>query len=157
VRLSCRVFDGEGLPVTDALIEIWQADAEGRYHPPGDANGSAADPACGGFGRLPIDESGACEFETIKPGRVAGPGNTLQAPHLVAAVFARGLLGQLYTRIYFADDPANTEDPVLALVPQARRETLMARPDPASHPANQGRWFFDIHLQGDHETVFFDV
>jgi len=153
VRLSCRVFDGEGLPVPDALIEIWQADAEGRYNSPEDANGSAADPACRGFGRLPTADDGSCEFETIKPGRVAGPSKTLQAPHMLVALFARGLLAQLYTRIYFAGDPANHEDPVLALVPPDRRETLIAKPD----PANPGRWCFDIHLQGDHETVFFDV
>lgn len=151
--LNCRVLDGNAAPVNDSMIEIWQADAEGRYSCPDDPQFKAADPACSGFGRMGTGEDGACEFETIKPGRVAGPGNTQQAPHLNVAVFARGMLKQLYTRIYFAGDPANAEDPILALVPPARRETLLANPD----PARPGHWRFDIHLQGDQETVFFDV
>jgi protocatechuate 3,4-dioxygenase, alpha subunit len=153
VRLSCRVLDGDGLPVNDAMIEIWQADAEGRYNSPEDPNCKAADPACGGFGRLGTHEDGRCEFETIKPGRVPGPKNILQAPHLTVAVFGRGLLKQLHTRIYFAGDPANPEDPVLKLVPEERKQTLMAQPD----PARPGHWRFDIHLQGNDETVFFDL
>jgi protocatechuate 3,4-dioxygenase alpha subunit len=95
----------------------------------------------------------SCEFETIKPGRVPGIGNQAQAPHLNVAIFARGMLKQLYTRIYFAGDPSNPEDAVMALVPSSRRETLIAQPD----PAQPGHWRFDIHLQGDLETVFFDV
>ena len=153
VWLSCRVFDGEGAPVNDSMIEIWQADADGRYNSPEDPNGKAAGPGLLGFGRLATGEDGSCEFETIKPGRVTGPGNVLQAPHLELAVFARGMLKQLYTRIYFAGDPANQHDPVLALVPQERRETLMAHLD----SARAGAWRFDIHLQGPQETVFFDV
>jgi protocatechuate 3,4-dioxygenase, alpha subunit len=153
VWLSCRVFDGEGLPVNDAMIEIWQADSQGRYPSPEEPRGQSVDPACGGFGRMPTSNDGCCEFETIKPGRVPGPGRILQAPHLVIAIFARGMLKQLFTRIYFADIEANQEDPVLALVPQERRETLMAHPD----PARPGRWRFDIRLQGEQETVFFDV
>lgn len=141
VWLSCRVYDGEGLPVNDAMIEIWQADADGRYN------------SQSGFGRLPTGTDGSCEFETIRPGRVPGADNVLQAPHLTVAIFARGLLKQLHTRVYFADDPANQHDPVLALVPQERRETLMAHPD----PGKKGRWRFEIHLQGEQETVFFSV
>jgi protocatechuate 3,4-dioxygenase alpha subunit len=151
VWLCCRIFDGEDLAVSDAMIELWQADAEGRYH--GGNENTAADTECPGFGRLATDEEGRCEFETIKPGRVPGPDGTLQAPHIVVAIFARGLLKQLFTRIYFANESSNTEDPMLALVPAERRQTLMARPDP-SHP---GHWQFDIRLQGDSETVFFDV
>jgi protocatechuate 3,4-dioxygenase, alpha subunit len=150
VFLSCRVFDGGCAPLDDSVIEVWQADAAGRYNCPPD---EAADPACGGFGRMGTWADGSCEFETIKPGCVPGPGGTLQAPHLNVAVFARGLLKQLYTRIYFAGDPANHEDPVLALVPEERRETLMAHRD----PARPDRWQFDIRLQGENETVFFDV
>jgi protocatechuate 3,4-dioxygenase alpha subunit len=153
VLLSCQVFDGDGEPVNDAMIEIWQADAEGRYNSPEDPSRKDADPGCRGFGRLPTSEDGSCEFETIRPGRVAGPNNLLQAPHIEVAIFARGMLKQLYTRIYFAGDPANSQDPVLALVPQDRRETLMAHPD----PARPGGWRFDIRLQGEQETVFFDV
>ncbi len=101
-------------------------------------------------------EDGICEFETIKPGRVPGPGGVLQAPHLNLAVFARGLLEQLYTRAYFANDsanndPANEEDPVLASVPRERRNTLMAQVE------DDGRWKFEIKLQGVGETIFFDV
>jgi protocatechuate 3,4-dioxygenase alpha subunit len=153
VWLTCRVIDGDGAPVNDAMIEVWQADAEGKYSHPDDVREKAADPAWFGFGRMATAEDGSCEFETIKPGRVPGSGSTLQAPHLNLAIFARGLLKQLYTRVYFAGDPANSEDPVIALAPPSRRGTLIARAD----PARPGHWLFDIHLQGEHETVFFDV
>jgi protocatechuate 3,4-dioxygenase, alpha subunit len=157
VRLICRVLDGEGAPVGDAMIEIWQADAEGKYNHPDDARDEVQkntfDESWFGFGRMPTAPDGRCEFETVKPGRVAGAGDVLQAPHLNVAIFARGMLKQLHTRIYFGGDPANSEDPVIGLVPPPRRETLMAQPD-ISRP---GVWRFDIHLQGDQETVFFDV
>ncbi len=153
VLLSCRVLDGDGAPVPDAMIEIWQADADGRYNHPDEPQHASADPACRGFGRMGTSERGTCEFETIKPGRVQGPNGILQAPHLNLAVFGRGLLKQVYTRAYFANDPANREDPVLALIPEERRETLMAHLD----DRREGRWKFEIHLQGKHETVFFDV
>jgi protocatechuate 3,4-dioxygenase alpha subunit len=149
----CRVLDGEGAPVNDAMIEIWQANAEGKYNHPDDLQASAVDPAFRGFGRLESGEDGRCEFETIRPGRLPGPGNVPQAPHLNLAVFARGLVKQLHTRVYFAGDAANQQDPVLALVPQERRETLLAKPE-AGRP---GHWQFDIQLQGERETVFFDV
>ena len=148
VFLVCRVFDGEGVPVPDAMIEIWQADADGHYHSVGESQKSSADPTWRGFGRMGTNEDGSCEFETVKPGHVSG-----QAPHLEVAVFARGVLKQLFTRIYFAGDPANEQDPVLALVPMERRETLMAQHD-HRHP---GHWSFDINFQGEQETVFFDV
>jgi protocatechuate 3,4-dioxygenase alpha subunit len=102
---------------------------------------------------MPTSEDGSCEFETVKPGRVPGPGSVHQAPHFEIAVFARGMLKQLFTRIYFAGVAANQEDPVLALVSRERRETLMAHPD----PARPSHWNFDIRLQGEQETVFFDV
>ena len=153
VRLKCRVLDVDKAPVNDAMIEIWQADAEGRYNYPEIPQTPPSDSAFPGFGRAATDEAGGCEFETIRPGRVAGPGNTMQAPHLNVAVYARGILLQLYTRIYFAGDPANAEDAVLALVPVDRRETLIAHPD----PQHSGAWLFEIHLRGDQETVFFDV
>ena len=155
--LTCRVLDGDGAPVPDAMIEIWQADAEGKYHGPENsldhAEKTAEDFSWVGFGRMPAAEDGSCQFETIKPGRVPGAGSALQAPHLNVAIFARGLLKQLYTRIYFAGDPANSEDEVLALVEPQRRETLIAQPD----PARAGHWRSGIHLQGERETVFFDV
>ncbi len=148
VRLKCRVFDVDGVPVNDAMIEIWQADASGKYnHPDHEENGGAFI----GFGRAATNENGECEFETVRPGSVPGPENTIQAPHLNVAVYARGILLQLYTRIYFAGDPANGADPVLALVPDERRETLLAKPE------SSGGWTFNIQLRGDQETVFFDV
>jgi protocatechuate 3,4-dioxygenase alpha subunit len=153
VKLICRVLDGEGNPIPDAMLEVWQANAYGKYHHPDDTQEKPIDPGFLGHGRAGTDEGGACEFETIRPGRVPGGNGSLQAPHLNVSVFARGVLKRLATRVYFAGDPANSEDPVLALVPQDRRDCLMALPDP-----NQaGAWRIDIHLCGDHETVFFDV
>ncbi len=153
LRLKCRVLDADAVPLNDAMIEIWQANAEGKYNHPDDPRGTGADAGFRGFGRAATDENGACEFETIKPGPVAGPGNSVQAPHLNAAVFGRGILLQLHTRIYFAGDPLNESDPVLALVSPERRETLIARPD----PAQVNTWGFEIRLRGERETVFFDI
>lgn len=153
VWLACRILDGDGAPLNDAMIEIWQADAAGNYDHPDDPRHATVDPEFLGFGRMATAPDGSCEFETIKPGRVPGAGNVLQAPHLNLAVFARGMLKQLYTRVYFAGEPANQADPVLALVPKERRGTLLAQPD----SVRPGGWRFDIHLQGEQETVFFDV
>jgi protocatechuate 3,4-dioxygenase alpha subunit len=153
IWLRFRVLDGDESPVGDSMIELWQADAEGRYNHPAGPERDAIDPECCGFGRTATGEDGSCEFETIRPGRVPGLGNIPQAPHLNVAVFARGLLKQLHTRVYFAGDPANHEDPVLALVPPDRRQTLLAQPD----SRRAGAWRFDVRLQGDGETVFFDV
>jgi len=153
VLLVCRVFDGDAHPVNDAMIEIWQANAEGKYHHPDDLQDKAIDPDCGGFGRMATDETGTCIFETIKPGRVPGNDGELQAPHLNVSVFARGILKRLPTRIYFAGEATNREDPILKLVPEERRDTLIAQP--VLH--NRGHWRFDMHLCGEYETVFFDV
>jgi len=153
VVLTCRVLDGDGVGLPDAMVEIWQADAQGIYNHPDDPQHKTCDPACAGFGRMGTTEDGVCKFETIRPGRVAGPNGVDQAPHLNVVIFARGMLKQLYTRIYFSGDPANQNDPALSLVPPERRDTLMAKPDPA-HP---GHWSFDLRLQGEKETVFFDV
>ena len=153
IRLKCRVLDVDNAPVNDAMIEIWQADGNGSYNHPDDPKGTPAGAAFRGFGRAATDEKGACAFDTIRPGRVPGTGNAMQAPHLNVAVYARGVLLQIYTRIYFADDPANDSDPVLAMVPPDRRGTLIANPD-AHEP---GSWIFDIHLRGNKETAFFDV
>jgi protocatechuate 3,4-dioxygenase alpha subunit len=153
IVLTCRVLDGDGIGVPDAMLEIWQADADGIYNHPDDPRQKAVDAGCTGFGRMGTTEDGLCEFETIKPGRVPAASGADQAPHLNLAVFARGMLKQLYTRIYFAGDPANEEDSVLALVPKERRESLMAKPD----SSGKGNWLFEVRLQGDQETVFFDV
>ena len=152
IRIEGRVLDGDGEPVNDCLLEIWQADAAGRYAHP--ADGRAPNAAFKGFGRAATDAAGRYLFRTIKPGQVMGPAGVPQAPHIVLAVFARGMLRQQYARIYFAGEAANARDPVLALVPEVRRSTLMATLEPGTHPAV---YHFDIRLQGDLETVFFDV
>jgi protocatechuate 3,4-dioxygenase alpha subunit len=141
IELRGRVLDAAGAAVPDAMLEIWQADAAGHC---------AATGGFIGFGRASTSEAGEYRFLTLRPGRVPGPGNSLQAPHVAIGVFGRGLLKRLVTRLYFADDPANEEDPILQLVPAARRPTLMAK-------RRDGSWHFDIHLQGEQETVFFDV
>jgi len=153
VKLVCTIYDGEGTMLPDAMVEVWQANAEGKYNHPEDTQEKPLEPEFRGFGRLASDAMGVCIFETIKPGRVPSWTDVPQAPHFVISVFARGVLKRLATRAYFAGEPANAEDPVLALVPQDRRETLMAQPD----PAHAGTWRFDIHLSGDKETVFFDI
>ena len=150
VWLTFRVLDGEGVPVPDAMIEVWQADSEGNY-----AHHDAAEEnaAFRGFGRLATEEDGSCTFETIKPGCVPGPGEATQAPHINVSILGRGILKRLSTRLYFGGEPANATDPVLALVPGNRRATLLARPD----PARSDNWILDVHLRGKSETVFFDV
>jgi protocatechuate 3,4-dioxygenase, alpha subunit len=152
IRIKGRVLDADGEPIDDCLLEIWQADAAGRYGHVADR--AAPNAAFTGFGRASTDAAGHYQFATIKPGRVRGPQSVPQAPHIMLAVFARGMLRQQYARIYFADEAANATDPILALVPAARRATLMATPEPGSNPLV---YQFDIHLQGEHETVFFDV
>ena len=153
IRLRFRLFDGDGAPVPDGMLEIWQADASGRYDHPADTQESPHDPAFCGFGRLATDSDGACEFDTVRPGRVPDGRGGCQASHLNVSVFARGLLGRLCTRVYFEGDPGLNEDPVLALVPEDRRRTLLARRDQGA----QSQWNFDIRLQGEQETVFFDI
>jgi protocatechuate 3,4-dioxygenase alpha subunit len=153
IRLRLRLLDGEGAPVPDGMIEIWQADAAGKYDHPEDPQPAAPDPAFRGFGRLATDADGCCLFETVRPGRAPDGHGRCQASHVNVTVFARGLLAHLYTRVYFEGDPALAEDPALACVPEERRATLLARRDP-SQPA---QWNFDIRLQGDAETVFFDL
>lgn len=153
VKLICAVFDRDGACVPDTLIEIWQANADGKYNHPADRQAKPVDGDFRGFGRQITGLDGACEFETIKPGRVPGPRGTLQAPHLEVGVFTRGVLKRIATRIYFSGDAANAECPVLARVPKSRRATLMAQPV-AGRP---GTWRHEIHLSGPKETAFFDV
>ena len=154
IRIEGRVLDGDGGPVADALIEIWQANSHGRYRHPRDRGAAPLDPAFTGFGRCGTDETGRYWFETVKPGPVPFDGDRLQAPHICVTVFARGLLNHLVTRLYFADEPANAADPVLHQAPEERRATLLAQRAEA-HGAAVYR--FDIILQGAGETVFFNV
>ena len=142
VSIEGRVTDGDGKPVNDALVEIWQANADGMY----------GQTDFHGFGRSPTDDSGTFHFQTIKPGRVPALGGGLQAPHIAVNIFMRGQLKQLVTRIYFPDDPANAVDAVLTLVPQDRRGTLVAKK--VSGKAGALEW--NVILQGRDETVFFD-
>lgn len=144
IRIEGTVYDGDGAPVIDAMIEIWQADAQGRFHASGNAGFT-------GFGRAETTAEGGFHFETIRPGALPGPDGRMQAPHLSVSVFARGLLVRLATRIYFEGEPGNAEDPVLALVPAERRDTLIAKREGA------GIFRFDIRLQGEGETVFFEA
>jgi protocatechuate 3,4-dioxygenase alpha subunit len=150
VVIRGRVLDGDGKPVDDAAIETWQANSHGKYAHPEDRREKLLEPGFKGFGRVLCDRAGAFRLATIKPGAVPGPGDTLQAPHLLVTVFMRGLLKHLVTRVYFPDEAANAGDPVLALVPAARRPTLIAR------HADAGALEWNIVLQGEHETVFFD-
>lgn len=152
VTIRGRVLDGDGQPVPDAVLEIWQADDQGRYAHPEDAPELLAAGHFFGFGRVPVNDQGEFCFATIKPGSVAGPDGIPQAPHLEISVFMRGLLRRLITRVYFPGDPVNDTDAVLGRVPAPRRRTLIARSD-----ASDGETFrWDVHLQGDEETVFFE-
>jgi protocatechuate 3,4-dioxygenase alpha subunit len=151
IRIEGRVFDGDGQPVPDAMLEIWQADAQGRFSDPQDAR-ALPNSTFKGFGRCGTDRNGGFGFDTIKPGIVPDPDGKPQAPHIVLAIFARGMLLQLYTRIYLNGEATNAADPVLALVPTERRGTLIAAREPGA-----AVYRFDIRLQGDNETVFFDI
>jgi protocatechuate 3,4-dioxygenase alpha subunit len=153
IRIVGQVFDGAGAVIPDALLEIWQADAQGRFADPQDAR-ALPNAVFKGFGRCGADASRGYSFHTIRPGAVPGPDGKLQAPHVLLAVFARGMTQQAITRIYFEDqEAANAADPILALVPAERRETLIARWE----QGDVETYRLDIHLQGDKETVFFNV
>ncbi|AZO74528.1 MULTISPECIES: protocatechuate 3,4-dioxygenase subunit alpha [unclassified Mesorhizobium] len=151
IELRIRVLDGTGTPLKDALVEIWQADADGLYNSPAEMRGTA-DPDFLGWGRQPTDmETGVCLFQTIKPGRVPFRDGRLMAPHIGLWIVARGINIGLNTRLYFSDEEkANAEDPILARIEhRARVPTLIAE--------RQGdTYVFDVHLQGEKETVFFD-
>jgi protocatechuate 3,4-dioxygenase alpha subunit len=149
IRIRGRVTDGEGRPVPDAVVETWQADADGRFDHPDDPRGAAT--GFRGFGRAATDRDGRFAILTVRPGPVPGPDGTTQAPHIAVSVFARGLLNRVVTRIYFPDQAeANAADPILATVPEARRATLVAQ-------GAEDDYRFDVRLQGEDETVFLDV
>jgi protocatechuate 3,4-dioxygenase alpha subunit len=150
ITLTGTVKDGTGALVTDALVEIWHADPSGRYP---DQNGDPT--AFQGYGRCATDKQGRFRFVTLKPGPVpVGPhagGNAMQAPHVALAIFARGLLQHLSTRLYFEGEALNATDPVLKAVPEARRGTMIAK------PAGNGTWTLDLRLQGEGETVWMAI
>ena len=156
ILVTGRIFDGAGQPLTDALVEIWQADAAGLYNSPEERRGTA-DPHFAGWGRQPTEKvTGAFRFETLKPGRVPFPDGRFMAPHITMWIVARGINIGLHTRMYFGDEEAaNAADPVLARIEhRARVGTLIA---PRSEEHGLPCYTFDIHLQGPNETVFFDI
>jgi len=150
VTIQGRVVDGDGVPVPDAILEIWQANAHGKYAHPEDTQNKPLEPGFKGYGRVPVTRQGAFRFTTIKPGPVPGPDGKDQAPHLLISVFMRGLLRRLVTRIYFPDEPRNAGDYILNLVEASRRPTLIAKRN-----GDQLEW--NVVLQGPDETVFFDL
>ena len=150
VTVAGRVVDGDGRPVPDAFLELWQADAHGKYAHPEDSQDKVLDPAFQGYGRVATDEDGRFRFTTIKPGAVPGPAGKAQAPHLEVSVFARGLMKRLVTRMYFPDEPANASDFALSLAEPSRRATLVAERQ------DGGSLQWNVVLQGPGETVFFD-
>lgn len=149
IIVTGRIVDGDGAAVNDAMLEIWQANAHGRYAHPDDTRDLPLDQAFTGWGRVTTDENGRFRFSTIKPGRVPAA-RSMQAPHLCVTLFMRGMLKQLVTRMYFPGDAANAQDPVLSSVPSLRRETLIAN-------VSNGALEWNMVLQGPGETVFFDV
>ncbi len=154
ITITGQICDGDGADVPDAMIEVWQANAEGRYDHPEDHQEKLLDPNFHGFGRFGTDANGRFRIVTIEPGAAPGPRTTLQAPHLNLSIFARGLLNRVVTRIYFPGVPLNETDEALNAVPADRRATLIATRDPAGALDS---YRFDIFLQGARETVFFDI
>lgn len=157
ILIEGRVFDGTGTPVRDALVEIWQANSFGRYNHPADTQARELDPEFRGWGRAAADfNTGVYTFDTVKPGSVVGRDGRPMAPHASFWIVARGINIGLNTRMYFADETAaNAADPVLNLIElESRRKTLLAQ---RSEREGKAVYTFDIHLQGELETVFFDV
>ncbi len=158
IRIEGRVLDGDKVPVPDAMVEIWQANAHGRYNHAMDQGPAPLDLTFTGFGRSGTGDDGSYWFETIKPGPVPFDAGHMQAPHICVTVFARGLLNHLVTRLYFADETTNAEDPVLQCVPNERQATLLARQEPGGgEPGSAIVYRFDIVFQGASETVFFNL
>jgi protocatechuate 3,4-dioxygenase alpha subunit len=159
VTIQGRVLDGDGNPVPDAILEIWQANAHGKYAHPEDTQDKPLEHGFKGYGRVPTNSDGSFRFATIKPGPVPGPDGKPQAPHLLVSVFMRGVLRRLVTRIYFPDEPdnepGNAADLILNLVEPARRATLIAIPKKSAGEAGTLEW--NVVLQGADETVFFDL
>jgi len=153
VTVQGRIFDGDGIPVDDAFLEIWQANAHGKYDHQEDTQDKPLESGFKGYGRVITSGDGRFRFVTIKPGPVPGPEGKDQAPHLAVSVFMRGLMKRLVTRIYFPDDARNEKDPILNLVEPSRRSTLIARKTAGS----PGTLEWNVVLQGQDETVFFDL
>ena len=154
ITITGALLDGAGARINDAMIEIWQANSRGKYNHPEDDQDLQTTAGFTGFGRVFLDAEGGFEIKTIKPGPVAWPESGQQAPHINISVFARGVLRRMATRVYFAGEPANDEDPVLNLIGEpSRRNTLLAQPA----PGQPGAYIWNIVLKGEGETVFFEV
>jgi len=151
LSVSGHVFDANGMIVPDAQLELWQADSEGRFAGVDRADKGTSSEGFEGFARVPTDERGEFSFDTVRPGIVPLPDGTPQAPHIVVLLSMRGILKHLFTRIYFAGDPRNESDPILLAVPADRRHLLCAQPD----QGRPGNFSWNIHLQGENETPFF--
>lgn len=147
ITIAGTIFDADDEPVPDAIVELWQASTDGTYN----TQPYTPSAAFSGFARLSTHDNGRFQAHTIEPGSVAFPDGRMQAPHIVVLVFIRGLMRHLVTRIYLPDHPLNASDPVLQLIPEPRRATLIANPIKAD--SSVLRW--NIHLQGEKETVFF--
>ena len=148
ITITGVVYDGNDDPITDGMVEIWQADAKGIFNHPSDPLQKQADPDFRGFGRDETPKGGVYSFQTIKPG-----GRDGHAPHINVHIFARGMLMHVMTRLYFEDETANDADPVLETIEAERRPTLIATREESDGTPT---YYFDIHLQGENETVFFD-
>jgi protocatechuate 3,4-dioxygenase alpha subunit len=153
ITIQGRVFDGDGIPVPDAMLEIWQANSHGKYAHSEDTQDKPLEAGFTGYGRLHLNNDGLFRFATIKPGPVPGPKGSVQAPHIAVSLFMRGVLRRTVTRIYFPDEPRNASDFILNLVEPERRSTLIAK----KTSGNPGVLEWNIFLQGPEETVFFDV
>lgn len=149
ISIMGQVLDGDGIPVDDALVEIWQPDANGIFNHPKDPNQANFDPNFKGFGRSKTEDNGNFRFDTIKPGAVDN-----FAPYINVRIFSRGMLMHAVTRIYFSDESANESDPVMATIPAERRSTIIAQ---RSDQNGVVRYHYDINLQGENENVFFDA
>jgi protocatechuate 3,4-dioxygenase, alpha subunit len=152
IAIEGRVFDGDGLPIPDAVLEIWQANSYGKYAHPEDPQDKPLDQGFLGYARIPTGEDGRFAFTTIKPGSVCVPGEKPQAPHILVGLMMRGLLRRVVTRMYFPNEPLNDTDEILRRVEASRRRTLLLVPD----GTKPGAYRRDIHMQGDAETVFFE-
>jgi protocatechuate 3,4-dioxygenase, alpha subunit len=151
IEITGRVIDADGVTVPDAVLEFWHADSKGRY--PDQPQLQPFEGSFVGFGRVPTNADGHFRFRTIKPGAVQADTPARQAPHILVSVFLRGLLNRLVTRIYFSDETANADDPVLLSVEGHRRNSLVAK----ALSSQIGHYEWDVFLQGDNETVFFDL
>ena len=154
IRVEGRLLDGDGIPIPDAVIEVWQANRYGKYAHPEDIQDKPLEQGFRGFGRIQTDDDGFFRFTTVKPGRVPGPNGQDQSPHLLLSLTMRGLLRGLMTRAYFAGEASNATDPILQMVPAERRESLLMRPS----LTDPKLWQWTIHMQGEGcETVFLEL